>query len=98
MYADLFVASTIICLGNIFFEEFEEKTPKWVKIIKWALYIGITAVVSSSLNRFWVYVWILGVPVLGFTAHYLWCSKNGINIFTAEPKDKYYELRGWDKK
>jgi hypothetical protein len=29
--------------------------------------------------------------------HAISLPKNGINGWTAEPKEKYYELRGWDK-
>ncbi len=27
--------------------------------------------------------------------HAWWLPKHGINGLTGEPKDKYYELRGW---
>jgi hypothetical protein len=31
----------------------------------------------------------------GTTFHFIWCAKNGINPITAEPRRRYYELRGW---
>ncbi len=40
---------------------------------------------------------ILGLPSLGLMFHFWWCRKHGIDPLTAEPRDKYYELRGWDK-
>jgi hypothetical protein len=30
--------------------------------------------------------------------HVWWLPKKGINGWTGEPKEKYYELRGWKKK
>ena len=29
--------------------------------------------------------------------HAVWLPSKGINGWTGEPKDKYYELRGWPK-
>jgi len=29
--------------------------------------------------------------------HAIWLPSKGINGWTGEPKDKYYELRGWPK-
>jgi len=29
--------------------------------------------------------------------HMWWLPKHGINGWTAEPKEKYYQLRGWDR-
>ena len=42
---------------------------------------------------------LLGVfflPAVYIHAYYL-PKKKGINGWTGEPKEKYYELRGWDK-
>jgi hypothetical protein len=30
--------------------------------------------------------------------HAVWLPSKGINGWTAEPRDKYYQLRGWKKK
>jgi hypothetical protein len=27
--------------------------------------------------------------------HAIWLPRNGVNGLTAEPRDKYYALRGW---
>ena len=39
---------------------------------------------------------IMIIPVL--IIHIWWLPKKGINGWTGEPKEKYYELRGWSKK
>jgi hypothetical protein len=32
---------------------------------------------------------------VGLIAHFTYLRRHGINPWTAEPKDKYYALRGW---
>jgi hypothetical protein len=38
----------------------------------------------------------LGVPLMAVVyIHAIWLPKHGINGWTGEPRDKYFELRGW---
>ncbi len=39
----------------------------------------------------------LGLPGVGLAFHLWWCRKHGIDPLTAEPKERYYELRGWGR-
>jgi hypothetical protein len=72
----------------------EEKTPVW-KLSKWALVFGVTALLSGGPGRPSTFVWIFGLPGVGLAFHVWWCKKHGINPPSAEPKERYYELRGW---
>ncbi len=95
MCLEVAVASGALVLGLILFGHFEERTPKWRRILKALLFVGITAVLSTTAGHLWAFAWILGGGALGLSVHFGWCRKHGINSWTAEPKTKYYQLRGW---
>ena len=97
MFLELFLSAAIMGVGNIIFGVFEEKTPTWRRVLKYILVILITFILSRSVGRFWTLVWVFGAPLMGLSFHFWWCKKHGIGIFSAEPKEKYYKLRGWDK-
>ncbi len=69
----------------------------WRKLSEWAVYFGVTGALSRRLGRPWSFVWILGLPGLRLAFLLWWCKKHGIDPLIAEPKDEYYELRGWVK-
>jgi hypothetical protein len=88
--AVLFFATSI---GNILLGHFERSKAKRVAkvILAGALVVGI----SATLGRGWSlgFCGVMGVVLL--VIHGWWLPKQGINGWTAEPKDKYYALRGW---
>jgi hypothetical protein len=84
-------------MGFTVFGHFEEETSKWRRLSKWATYLGTVALLSKTAGRPWTFVWIFGGPAFGAGFHFWWCRRHGINPITAEPKDKYYELRGWNR-
>ncbi len=95
MFEDLFIASTMHLIGHIFFGQFEERTSKLRKLTKVAFLLGITALLSSTVGRPWSLLWVVGMFSIGMTFHVWWTIKHGINPWTAEPREKYYALRGW---
>ena len=99
MWYEVAIISLIFAIGNIFFGHFEEHTAKWKKFLKIFLFIGISLLISFFAGRTWFHIF-LGIMVLGVLFIHLWWLpyKKGINGWTGEPKDKYYELRGWKKK
>jgi hypothetical protein len=92
-----FLSAVLAVSGLTVFGHFEEKTPLWRRLSKWTFYFGGTGVLARRSGRPWTFAWVLGLPGLGLMFHFWWCRKHRINPFTAEPRDKYYELRGWDK-
>jgi hypothetical protein len=55
----------------------------------------VAFLIGATAGRPWTFVWIAFLPSLGLTVHLLWCRKHGIHPLTAEPREKYYALRGW---
>ncbi|MFQ5777911.1 MAG: hypothetical protein ACE5IP_07880 [Terriglobia bacterium] len=95
MYLELGVAAVLAVVGMIVFGRFEEKTARWRRALKWAIYFGLTILLSRLAGRWWALAWVIGLPALGLTFHAWWCRKHGIGILSAEPREKYYALRGW---
>lgn len=95
MWMDIAVVASIFALGHIVFGHFEERTPKWRRVLKFFVFMGLVAWVSQTLGRVWVYGF-LGILSLGVLyIHGIWLPSKGINGWTAEPKERYYALRGW---
>ncbi len=87
------LAATLVTI----FGHFEEKTPWRRRLSKRAFYFGGTALLSRGPGRPWTFVWVLGLPGVGLAFHLWWCRRHGIDPLTAEPKERYYELRGWGR-
>ena len=87
----------MFALGHIFFGHFEELTPRWRKVLKLFVTLGLTAVISHYFGHKGVAITfgIALIPVV--VIHAWWLPKQGVNGWTAEPRDRYYELRGWKK-
>ena len=95
MWMDVAMVASIFALGNILFGHFEEHTPKWRRVLKFFVFTGLTAWISQTFGSAWVYG-LLGSLTLGVLyIHGIWLPSKGINGWTAEPKERYYALRGW---
>jgi len=98
MWFEVAMVMTIFALGNIFFGHFEERTPKWRRALKVPVFVGLILAISASLGRTWAMGFLFVAAVIPFVViHLWWLPKHGINGWTAEPKEKYYQLRGWDR-
>lgn len=95
MSFEVALLTTIFAIGNILFSHFEEGTPKWKRILKIFIFIGITILLTKTLGRLWFYMMLALMSAAVFIIHAWWLPKHGINGWTGEPKEKYYELRGW---
>jgi hypothetical protein len=97
MWIDVAIVAIIFALGNILFGHFEEGVPKWKRATKFLLVMGLVALISATVGRTWVFV-LIGAMLLGAVIiHAWWLPRHGINGWTGEPKEKYYELRGWKR-
>ena len=97
LWVEIAVVTIFILLGHIFLGHFEERSPKWRKLLKYLVTIIIMLSVSIIFGRATAFV-VFGlsfIPV--FYIHAILLPKKGINGWTGEPKSKYYEFRGWDK-
>lgn len=94
MFEDLFIACAMLLAGIAFFGHFETYTHPARKVVKWTFTLGIVALLSNAVGH-WSLLFMLGLMLLGLTFHFWWCGKHGIHPLTAEPRAKYFALRGW---
>ncbi len=95
MWFEIAITASGFALGNILFGHFEEGTPKWRRVLKFFLFIGLTILISTTAGRKWFFVFLGVMMVFPLVIHLWWLPRKGINGWTGEPKEKYYELRGW---
>jgi len=97
LWFEVSVVSFFFLLGNIFLGHFEERSPKWRKVVKYLITLAIVITLSLFFGR------IVSLGVLGLTLipviyiHAIVLPRKGINGWTGEPKARYYEFRGWSK-
>jgi predicted MFS family arabinose efflux permease len=97
VWVEVAVVATGFAIGNILFGHFEERTPKWRRILKFIIVVGLTIGLSSVVGRRWTFIILALLLIAPLIVHVWWLPKHGINGWTGEPKDKYYELRGWKR-
>jgi hypothetical protein len=95
MYLELFVASTLLCVGNIVFGRFEAEGARVRRVAKVAVFLGLTAAVSAWWGREAALAWVFGWLSLALCLHAWWTRSHGIRFWTPEPWDRYRALRGW---
>lgn len=92
LWFELAIVMAIFAFGNILFGHFEEHKPKWQRVLKVVLTAILFVSLSATLGRGWAFGFI-ALPLLGAAIiHLWWLPKNGVNGWTAEPRDRYYEL------
>jgi len=99
MWFEISIISTMVVIGMIYFGHFEEMTPKWKRVLKFIFYTTVLCLISYFFGRSWFFI-VLGVMLSFVVIVHAWYlpKKKGINGLTGEPRDKYYEFRGWKKK
>jgi hypothetical protein len=97
MWMPVAITATIFAVGNILFGHFEERTPKWKRITKVGLVLGAVAAISAAFGPLWGLAPVALMLVVAAAVHLWWLPKHGINGLTGEPRDKYYELKGWNR-
>jgi hypothetical protein len=98
LWFEVAVITSIFSFGYIFFGHFEMFTPKWKKVLKIVVFTVLACTISALFGRVWVFVMLGVLSSFVIVIHAWWLPKNGINGLTAEPKEKYYALRGWQLK
>jgi hypothetical protein len=89
---DVAVISLSFAIGNILFGRFEEHRSRWRRVFKLALVLAITLGLAQTVARAWAYGWMVPVLLLVVWIHGVWLPRNGVNGWTAEPRDRYLEL------
>ncbi|MFZ2900645.1 MAG: hypothetical protein WA004_18580 [Saprospiraceae bacterium] len=97
LWLEIAVVSIVILLGHIFLGHFEERSPKWRKLLKYLIALALICAISVLVSRTAAFI-TLGVMFLPVVyIHAVLLPSKGINGWTGEPRDKYYEYRGWPK-
>ena len=95
IWFDVTIVSIVLLLGHIAFGHFEERSPRWRKLLKavitFALMISLNLLFGRTIAFTVLGLWLL--PVLYI--HGIVLPRKGINGWTGEPKSTYYEMRGW---
>jgi len=84
----------LYALGAALFGHFEVKIPLARRLRKLAVSFGVTALLAAWVGS-WALAWVLGMMAAGLGFHFAWCRLNQIHPPSAEPKERYYRLRGW---
>jgi len=95
LWIDVATMASLFAIGNILFGHFEERTPKWRRILKFFVMTGVVTLISATAGRAWSAALLGALFSFVFVVHLWWLPKHGIHPWTAEPKEKYYALRGW---
>ena len=93
MALEWFLSAVFIAVLSPTFGHFEAVRPTLTRIARWLVYLGITGLFGLLIGRPWTFVWVVGWPLVGIIFHITWCLRHGINPITAEPRDKYEQLR-----
>ena len=98
LWVEIAIVCGITAFGSIFMGHFEEHTPKARRVLKLVMTNTVVCLLSVYAGRPWAFG-LLGIMLLAVVyVHGFWLPKKGINGLTGEPREKYYELRGWKKK
>lgn len=89
---DVAVVGVAFAIGNILFGRFEEHRPRWRRLVKLALTLALVVGLSTTVGRFWAYAWMAPLLVLVVWVHGVWLPRQGVNGWTAEPRERYLEL------
>jgi hypothetical protein len=94
LWFEVAIIASIFAFGHIFFGHFEVFTARWKKVLKIVVFTALACAISSLFGRSWFFVMLGVLSSLVLVIHAWWLPKHGINGLTAEPKEKYYALRG----
>jgi hypothetical protein len=94
-WIDVAAVASLFAIGNILFGHFEYGTAKWRRLLKFFLFTGLTVLIAGAGGHAWSAAFIMAGMAFGLSAHFIILRKHGIDPWTAEPRDKYYALRGW---
>ena len=95
---ELAVVFGLTSIGGILLGHFEAGRPKWQRVTKVLVGGALAVLISASAGREWFFAWLGAVAVAVVVIHAWWLPRKGVNGWTAEPRERYYALRGWKMK
>ncbi len=64
-------------------------------LLKSSVILAITALISYCFGRTGVIIAVSLAFLPLLIIHAIWLPRQGVNSWTAEPRENYYALRGW---
>ena len=97
LWFEVAIVMTLAGFGCILFGHFEEHKPKWRRLLKIAIILIIILTVSATIGRIWAFGLLALLLLIVLHLHVWWLPKHGVNGWTGEPRERYYELIGHKK-
>lgn len=97
LWFEVAIVMTITGVGSILFGHFEEHKPKWRRLLKITIILAAVLAISATIGRIWAFGLLAVLLLLVLFLHAWWLPKHGVNGWTGEPREKYYELIGHKK-
>lgn len=94
LWFEVAIVMTIAGIGSILVGHFEEHKPKWRRLLKIAIILAAVLTVSATLGRIWAFGLLALLLLVVLFLHAWWLPKHGVNGWTGEPRERYYELIG----
>jgi hypothetical protein len=90
------VIMSLTTVGTILMDHWEAGTPKWRRVLKPFFFCGLAVLISATAGRVWFFAFFGVLAAAVLVIHAWWLPfRKGIHGWTAEPREKYYALRGW---
>jgi hypothetical protein len=97
LWFEITIVTVVYLVGNVYFGHFEERSPRWRKMVKYIVTLGIILTLSIYFGRTVAFIVLAASIIPLIYVHGFVLPKKGINGWTGEPKGRYYDFRGWDK-
>jgi hypothetical protein len=75
MWFEVAIVSTLFAAAGILFGHFEERTPKWRRLLKLAMALALAASISAYLGRTWFWAILAAVALLVVYIHAWWLPR-----------------------
>lgn len=95
MLIHLLSAALTLIAGNVMFRRFEPHMRWWQRVLKSLAILALTGAVSHFFGTRGVLILLVLALAPVIYIHAIWLPRHGVNGLTAEPKERYYALRGW---
>ena len=97
MLSELIAVAAILAVGNVVWRHFDPFLSVGRRLLKAGIALAATALISYFFGRTGVLIagGLMTIPLI--YVHGFWLPRHGVNGWTGEPRDRYYELRGWSK-
>lgn len=89
---DVAVVMTVFMLGHLCFGRFVEHQSRARRLLKSSVGVGLLVATTAWGGRTWMYLLLASIVAAVAVVHGWWLPRNGVNGWTAEPRDRYRAL------